>query len=138
MSSTKKVQFNASGNCNPVGGYRNAERASCDLSFDKALSVWQGRDRNLNHRKGVMLLYAGLIRAAIKILGARQVANRFHRSENLIQKWGNENPRQPDQSPNTDPITLMSEFLEFLAKNGGLKLAVQINRIFLDAISKEG
>ena len=80
---------------------------------------------------------ARLIQAAIRCLGAGTVAETWHRSVNLIYKWGNGNPRQVDQSPNTDPVQLMKNFLRTLAKNGGLKIAILICSEFLESIKEE-
>ena len=75
---------------------------------------------------------------ANQILGAHNTGRQFRKSANLAYKWADKNPRQVDQSPNTNPVQLMFEFLKHLAENGGLNLAVRINRECLNAISKEG
>jgi len=75
---------------------------------------------------------------ANQIIGAHNTGRQFRKSANLAYKWADRNPRQPDQSANTNPVQLMFEFLKHLAENGGLNLAVKINREFLNAITKEG
>lgn len=84
-------------------------------------------------------MFEGLIREGIKTIGPHKIGDIFHKSKELPYKWANGCKRAPDQSPNTNPVQLMYEFLEYLAHNGGLKLAIRIVSEFQKAlIAKEG
>jgi len=74
---------------------------------------------------------------ANRIIGSIQTARCFKKSSGLAYKWASANMRSVEQSPNINPIQLMFEFLGCLANNGGLRLAIEINRIFLSALIKE-
>lgn len=87
--------------------------------------------------RGCNAVFEDKMAEANRVIGAVQTGKCFKKSVELAYKWANSNRRSIDQSANTNPIELMCGFLERLADNGGLRLAIEIERIFISALIKE-